>query len=77
LHAAGSPLATRAVEKMVAVHGKAGRAPVAPHFYAFWLDSLLKVIVKTDPIADTTLMTCWTRAMNVVIQTFIDQYEMR
>lgn len=76
LHAAGSSLARQAVEKMADVHSKAGRAPVAPLFYTYWLESLLKVIAETDPIADTALMTRWSRAMEVVIQTFVRRYEM-
>lgn len=74
LHAAGSALAMRSVEKMADVHGKHGRAPVAPEFYTYWLDSLLKVIAETDSEADTVLMTRWGRAMSVVIQTFIERY---
>lgn len=76
LHAAGSALARQAVEKMADVHSKAGRAPIAPHFYNCWLESLLKVIAETDPIADTTLMTRWSRAMDTLIQTFVRRYEM-
>lgn len=75
LHAAGSALAKRSVEKMADVHSKHGRAPVAPEFYAYWLDSLIKVIAEIDPEADTALMTRWSRAMNTVIQAFIERYE--
>jgi hemoglobin-like flavoprotein len=74
LHAAGSALAKRSVEKMADVHSKAGRAPVAPEFYAYWLESLIKVIADTDPEADTELMVRWSRAMGVVIKVFIDRY---
>lgn len=76
LHAAGSSLAKRSVEKMADVHSKAGRAPVEPEFYKYWLESLIKVIAETDPEADTELMSRWNRAMNAVIQTFIDRYDM-
>jgi len=75
LHAAGSALARRSVEKMADIHSKHGRAPVAPEFYTYWLDSLIKVIAETDPEADTTLMARWSRAMNTVIQAFIERYD--
>lgn len=75
LHAAGSTLAKRSVEKMADVHGVGGRAPVAPEFYAYWLKSLIKVIADTDPEADTRLLVRWSQAMDAVIQVFIDRYE--
>lgn len=75
LHAAGSTLAKRSVERMADVHGAGGRAPVPPHFYAHWLESLIEVIAETDPAADTALLVRWRRAMNAVIDTFIDRYE--
>lgn len=75
LHAAGSTLATRSVEKMADVHGSGGRAPVPPHFHAFWLESLIKAIAETDPEADTTLLVRWRRAMGSVIHTFTQRYD--
>lgn len=74
LHAAGSTLAARSVEKMADVHGRGGRAPVPPHFHDCWLESLIKVIAETDPEADTMLLVRWRRAMGVVIHTFTRRY---
>jgi hemoglobin-like flavoprotein len=75
LHAAGSTLARRSVEKMADVHGKAGHAPVPPYFHALWLESLLRVIADTDPEADATLLMRWRRAMGMVVDTFTRRYE--
>lgn len=77
LHAAGSALAKRSVEKMADIHSVGGRAPVAPEFYAHWLKSLIKVIADTDPEADTGLLVRWSQAMDVVIQVFVDRYDTR
>ena len=77
LHAAGSALAKRSVEKMADVHSMHGRAPVAPEFHAHWLKSLIKVIAMTDPEADTELLVRWSRAMSVVIKVFTDRYDAR
>lgn len=75
LHAAASPLATRTVEQMADVHGKDGRAPVAPSFHAYWLASLLAVIGETDPEVTPALLQRWGEAMGKVIATFTDRYD--
>ena len=75
LHAAGSALATRSVEKMADVHGSGGRAPVPPHFHACWLESLIEVIAETDPEADTMLLVRWRQAMGTVIDAFTRRYD--
>jgi len=74
LHAAGSTLATRTVEQMADVHGKAGRAPVEPHFYSLWLASLLAAIAETDPEATPRLLQRWSEAMGKVIATFTERH---
>ncbi len=75
LHAAGSTLAKRSVDKMADLHGASGPAPVQPHFHACWLESLIKVIAETDPVADTALLVRWRQAMSVVIDVFTRRYE--
>lgn len=75
LHAAGSALARRTIEKMAEVHGMGGRAPVPPQLYAYWLDSLIQVIAATDPEANVALLLRWRQAMAVVIRTFIGRYD--
>lgn len=77
LYAAGSPLATRTVEQMADVHGEHGRAPVAPHFHAHWLASLLAVIAQTDPEAGPQLLQRWGDAMGKIIGTFTERYRAR
>lgn len=77
LHAAGSALAKRSVEKMADVHSMHGRAPVAPDIYVHWLNSLINVIADTDHEADTALLVRWSQAMNTVIKVFIDRYDVR
>lgn len=74
LHAAASPLATRTVEQMADVHGKDGRAPVAPHLHAHWLASLLEVISQTDPEFSPAVLQRWSEAMGKVIDTFTARY---
>ena len=69
-HAAGSPLSKRATGEMAEVHSCAGRSPVDPGLYPYWIDSLLAVVAETDPEADEALLGRWRQAMEVVCGTF-------
>jgi len=73
-HAAGSALSRRAIEEMADVHSLAGRAPVDPALYPYWVDSLLAVVAETDPDADAALLARWRQAMGVVCATFTRRY---
>lgn len=73
-HAAGSTLTRTTVEQMADVHSLRGRCPVDPALYPYWIDSLLAVIVETDPEIDERLQARWRQAMGVVCATFAERY---
>lgn len=51
-YAGGSALSKRMMTEMAQVHSRAGRAPVLPEFYPYWVDSLLRAIAEHDPEYD-------------------------
>jgi len=74
MHASGSSLSKRTIEQMAKVHGRAGHAPVPPHLYPYWTDSLVKAVGETDPQATPELLERWRKGMGIVTQTFIQHY---
>ena len=73
-HAAGSALSRRTTEEMARVHSCAGRSPVDPALYPYWVESLVQVVGETDPEATPALLARWRAAMEVVCGTFTRQY---
>ena len=76
-HASGSAVVKRTTEQMADVHSRAGRCPVSPYLYTYWVDSLIKVIAETDPEASERLLERWRQAMCVVTDTFTRRFEPR
>jgi len=74
LHAAGSGMSRGATETMADVHSQAGRVPVDPALYPYWIDSLLQVVEATDDEATPALLARWRTAMGVVCDTFTRRY---
>lgn len=74
-HASGSTVVKRTTEQMADVHSRAGRCPVSPNLYPYWIESLVKVVAETDPEADERLLERWREAMCVVTDTFTRRFE--
>lgn len=74
MHASGSALSKRTIEQMARVHGRKGHAPVAPHLYPHWIDSLVKAVKECDPHATPELLERWRQAMGIVTRSFAAQY---
>ena len=74
MYAAGSNIVKREVDKMADVHSRAGRAPVQPHLYDYWLNSLIKAIREHDPQYNLQLEQRWREAMGKIIGHFVAQY---
>ena len=74
MYAAGSNIVKREVDKMADVHSRAGRAPVQPHLYDYWLNSLIKAIREDDPQYNLQLEQRWREAMGKIIGHFVAQY---
>ncbi|MEA5445635.1 globin [Gammaproteobacteria bacterium AB-CW1] len=61
---AGSPgVARRQIEDIAKVHSRKGHAPVEPHMYDHWIESLLLTVQNSDPRYDTTLGKRWREAL--------------
>ena len=56
------------------MHSRAGRAPVEPRLYKYWLDSLIKAVWESDPRMTPQLEKRWRAAMAPVINAFIERY---
>lgn len=69
-HAGGSALVRRPVEHMADVHSRAGHAPVPPHLYPYWVDSLVATLREFDPGFGPALEARWRQALAVVVATF-------
>lgn len=74
MFAAGSQSVSDNIARMAEVHSRHGRAPIRPHLYEYWLDSLIGTIRKHDPELTPALETRWREAMNVVISHFVSHY---
>ncbi|MBB3227092.1 hemoglobin-like flavoprotein [Luteibacter sp. Sphag1AF] len=72
--AAGAGMARAPMDEMIRVHGRGGRAPIPPEFYAYWLESLLTVIRDSDPEVTPMLEQRWRDAMGKVIDAFTRGY---
>jgi hemoglobin-like flavoprotein len=72
--AAGSGIVRRSMAEMMDVHARHGRAPVAPRFYACWVDSLLQAIGESDPQLTPALAARWREAMGKVVAAFSERY---
>lgn len=73
-HAAGSAVVKRTCTQMADVHSRAGRTPVPPELYPYWLDSLLQAVAEFDEQADAALLQRWRTAMFAVIDLFTSRY---
>jgi hemoglobin-like flavoprotein len=73
-HAAGSSLARNSMSEMAKAHSRAGRVPVPPELYPYWVESLLKVVAEGDPEYTPELGARWRLAMNRVTAYFIENY---
>ncbi|PWK85798.1 globin [Fulvimonas soli] len=73
-HAAGSRLAERTMTEMARVHGRAGRAPVPPALYPYWVDSLLQAVAEHDPQYTPALGRRWREAMEATTAFFTGHY---
>ncbi len=74
MYAAGSEIVKREVDKMAEIHSRRGHAPVQPHLYDHWLNSLLKAVGEFDPQFDAQLENRWREAMGCIIGHFASQY---
>jgi len=74
MYASGSTLPKRTIENMAKVHGRTGHAPVRPHLYPYWIDSLVQAVGECDPEATPALLERWRKGMGIVTQTFIRHY---
>ncbi len=72
--ASGSGMVRRSMAEMTDVHARGGRAPVAPGFYACWVDSLLRAVRESDPAWTPALEARWREAMGKVTAAFIERY---
>jgi len=73
-HAAGGSLVKQSMERMADVHSRKGHAPVPPHYYALWVDSLLQALSELDPEFSPGLAERWRAGMGVVVHTFTARY---
>lgn len=74
LYAGGSPLTRGTVATMAEVHSRRGRAPVEPHLYQYWIDSLVATVAECDPRYGESLGPRWRQALQPVIDRFIEAY---
>jgi len=72
--AAGSTMVQRPMQQMIEVHSRAGRAPVEPVLYVYWIDSLLRAIDEFDTELTPELSARWREAMQSVVAAFAEQY---
>ena len=73
-YAGGSGLVQRTFDEMAQVHSRAGRVPVQPELYSYWVDSLLKTIREFDPELTPALNGRWREAMGKTIAAFTQKY---
>jgi len=73
-HAAGGTLVKHSMEHMADVHSRQGHAPVAPRYYALWVDSLLQAVSERDPEFSPALGARWRTGMALVVDTFTARY---
>jgi hemoglobin-like flavoprotein len=73
-YAGGSSLTRRTIDQMADAHSLKGHAPVPPHLYPYWIDSLVRVVKEMDPQATPQLISRWRQGMAVVTDTFIRHY---
>lgn len=74
MYAAGSKGVKMEVGKMAEIHSRRGRAPVSPHLYKYWLDSLMTTIREFDPELTPQLEARWKKAMRCVTDDFAAVY---
>jgi truncated hemoglobin YjbI len=72
--AAGDALAQRPVRDMIAVHARAGRAPVPPALHQQWLESLILAVRERDGQMTPALEARWRAAMARVTAAFAAAY---
>lgn len=73
-HASGNPLSQQLIEDAAASHSRDGRAPVPPHLYPYWVESLVQTVGELDPKATPRLLERWRKAMGGVTDTFVKRY---
>lgn len=73
-HAAGGSLVRQSMEHMADVHSRKGHAPVAPKYYALWVDSLVQAMSERDPEFSPRLGERWRTGMGAVVDTFTARY---
>lgn len=73
-YAAGSTLSHELTDRIAANHSRNGRAPVPPHLYPFWVDSLVQAVEEMDPKATPQLLARWREAMGSVTTAFAQRY---
>lgn len=73
-HAAGGSLVRQSMNRMADVHSRQGHAPVAPHYYGLWVDSLVQAVSELDPRYSEALGRRWRLGMAVVVDTFTGRY---
>ncbi|MBA1145822.1 globin [Ectothiorhodospiraceae bacterium WFHF3C12] len=74
LYAGGSDLVSGTIREMAQVHSRAGRAPVKPELYRYWMNSLVQAVNEADPQASPALEKRWRKALTPVIDTFVEHY---
>lgn len=73
-HAGGGTLMRRTMEDMARVHSRAGRAPVPPSLYPFWVAALLTAVREHDPACDLALEHRWRDALERAVKHFVQRY---
>lgn len=74
MYAAGSDSVEREIATMADMHSRKGRAPVQPHLYSYWLESLMVAIKEFDPECDLQLERRWRQALSKIINHFTSVY---
>lgn len=74
MYAAGSDSVNREITTMAQVHSRKGKAPVQPHLYSYWLESLITAIREFDPQCDLHLERRWREALSKIIDHFTSVY---
>jgi len=74
MFAAGSSIVTQEVDTMAEVHSQRGKAPVPPHLYGHWVQSLIAAIREHDPQITPALESRWEKAMGRIVGHFTSRY---
>lgn len=74
MYAAGSESVEREIATMAQVHSRKGRAPVQPHLYRYWLESLITTIRQFDPECNPRLERRWRDALGKIVEHFTSVY---